>query len=326
MLTGTLKATASCGWWQVPRSENTECSGLKLPILPIDGASSIYRFCISHERPLLPADWYDSCVALGEFRRDSAFHVNQFDPFWDQARPIAYGAAGSHVIPIAIARYAGEAEFIEISSYRKRILPLPLGVESQSYPTMRELRVGASEGMSELAVHVPKDEFGFLVAQPIYFKKSVLDHYTRIHVRTDILDYAAIAIELGVLDNVSAAEFLAAKKFFPGGVELGIYPKNWLVDALSRVEMVSREFLCRFGSRVKAYDKYQVRAVGFLSERLGSFLLLRELHERFPNGVPSEVLGHMTTIVTGDSGYSVGTANRSTRWAKLLRSKGNRGQ
>ena len=101
-------------------------------------APMIHRYCISHKKPLLPESWYDDCIALGDFQSDSVFHVRQLDRFWHEARPIAYGAAGSHVLPIAIERFSSGAKLIEISSYRKRILPSPEGTESRLYPTLRE--------------------------------------------------------------------------------------------------------------------------------------------------------------------------------------------
>lgn len=292
----------------------------------------IHRFCVSHTKPLLPESWYDDCIALGDFQPDSAFHVRQLDRFWHEARPIAYGAAGTYVVPIAAERLSDTAEFIEISSYRKRILPSPQGVESQVYPTMRELSLGeADEG--ELSVFVPRSDLGFLVAQPLHFEKSIIGHYTEAHHRRDILDYASLAVEIGVLDSDSALEFLAGEHFIPGGVEFGIYPRLWLVSALSSVERVSREFLHRYGNRVRKYDKYQIRAVGFISERFGSFLLIRHLVEKFSNNIPAEIFGYMTVIVEGRSSYSTGVAevelterDGPRNWPSVLHFKDKRAQ
>lgn len=266
--------------------------------------------------PLLPPNWYDTCIALGDFGRESDSHVRKLDEFWDEARPISFGAAGTAVLPTAVDRFAGESDFIEISSFRKRILPAPLGRESRTYPTMRELRLRDITQRRDIEVFSPQIDRGFLVAQPINFKKSVFDHYSRIHHARDILDYCSLAVELGVLDRDSAAEFLDAKKFIPCGVEQGIFPRIWLVETLSGIERVSRQFLHRWGDRVKTYDDYQVRAVGFLSERLGSFILNRELEAIFGGEVPPEVHGHMTTIIDGASEYSVGTTARSKLWSK----------
>lgn len=269
----------------------------------------IHGFCISHKQPLLPENWYDDCIALGEFQPYSQYHVRRLDPFWHQARPIAYGAAGSYVVPIALSRLPESKRLIEISSYRKRILASPHGRESTSYPTMRELSSEAAAADPALSPPTPRSESGFLIAQPIYFEKSVFRQYAAAHHRRDIRHYVAIAREMGVLDKKSAKQLLAEKQFIPGGVELGIYPRTWLAGALSQLEVVGREFLYRNGTRVSRYDSYQIRAVGFLSERLGSFLLLRHLRAEFSGNIPDDVFGHMTTIVEDGAIYDSGKAD-----------------
>lgn len=276
----------------------------------------IRRYCVSHATPLIPDSWYDECIAMGDFQTDSPLHVKNLDQFWHEARPIALGAAGTHVLPIALEKVSGDTRLVEISSYRKRILPYPEGVESVRYPTLRELSCEKGVDAPQLTTFTPRAGLDFLVAQPLYFKNSVSRHYGSIHHRRDILDYTSIAVEMGVLDSDSAAEFLAAKHFIPGGVELGIFPKSWLVQTLSAIERVSRPFVQRNADRLRRYNAYQIRAVGFLSERLGSFFLIRHLMELYSNNIPAEIFGHMIVMVEGRSSYSAGLAEhgRSRRY------------
>lgn len=268
----------------------------------------IHRFCISHQKPLLPESWYDDCIALGDFQPDSAFHVRQLDPFWHAARPLVYGAEGTYVLPIAIEKLSATTTLIEISSFRKRILPSPEGVESTSRgnPTMRELSFENFSKQAELSVITPRASIEFLVAQPLYFEDSVIGQYGAAHYRRDILDYASTAIELGVLNSSSADGFVGAKHFIPGGAQLGIYPKSWLTQTLSDIALVSKSFLNKHRERIKRYNSYQIRAVGFLSERLGSFLLLRHLIDKYSNNIPADIFGFMTVAVEGKSSYSIG--------------------
>lgn len=282
----------------------------------------IHRFCISHEKPLLPESWYDDCISLGDFQTDSVFHVKQLDRFWHEARPIAYGAAGTAVLPIAIERFANDAKFIEISSHRKRILPSPEGKQTILY--QRDLNLTDLGKETELSVFIPKVDVEFLLAQPLYFENSIIGHYSLCHHRRDLLDYMSLAIDLGVLDSNSASELLAAKHLIPGGVEFGIYPKSWLIQTLRKIELVSREFLCRYGNRVKKYDIYQVRAVQFLSERLGSFLLIRHLVEQYSNNIPADIFGYVTIVATAKSSYTEGLADRPRNSSSWNRRKHNR--
>lgn len=268
----------------------------------------IYRLCVTHKKPLLPESWYDACISLGEFQPESQFHVRQLDRFWHEARPIAYGAAGSYVLPTALATFSKLPDRVEISTYRKRILGSPVGRESRTHAPMRELDSEVATTMPELAPPNLRSESGFLIAQPVHFK-SVGKQYASVHHRRDIRNYVSLAIQMGVLDKKSAAELLAAQTLIPGGIELGIYPTDWLTRTMAQLELVGREFLYRYGRRVSRYDNYQVRAVGFLSERLGSFLLLRHLRSEFSGSIPDDIFGHMTNIVEGGGHYSTGKAD-----------------
>jgi hypothetical protein len=268
----------------------------------------IHRFCITHMEPLIPASWYDDCIALGNYQTHSVSHVSQLDQFWHEARPIAYGAAGSHVLPIAIERFAGDAELIEISWTRKRVLPSPEGIESPVYPGMRELTVDEAKEKADLSVVTPLHDSGFLLMQPMYFENGVVGQHAEAHQCRDLLDYTSTAIELGVLDGQSAAEFLTMKRFF-GGVEYGIFPKSFLVPALSQIERVSRQFVSYYGPRLKTYNKYQIRAVHFCSERLGAFLLARHFAEIFSSNIPADIFGYMACFVENGSPYTLGVAD-----------------
>ncbi|WP_139335150.1 hypothetical protein [Mycobacterium sp. GA-1841] len=210
-------------------------------------------------------------------------------------------------MPIAIRKFSPQADLIEICSFRKRILPYPAGVEAKIFPTLREFDLEYALAEDDVASQFSWEPgSGFLVAQPLYFKNTVYRHYASIYRSRDFHDYTSIAVEMNVLDSCSASQFLAAKHFIPGGVELGIFPRSWLVDVLSKLEAVGRVFLERYGYRVREYDKYQVRAVGFLSERLGSFLLIRHLMDIYSNHIPADVFGYMTVIVNDGSRYSAG--------------------
>lgn len=279
----------------------------------------IHRFCVTHATPLLPRVWYDDCISLGEFQTDSAFHVKQLDEFWHGARPLAYGAAGSYVVPVAIERLPHNVQLVEISSYRKRVLPTPEGIEAPSYPTMRELGLQALDDRAELTVITPEDGVEFLVSQPRYFKKSILGQYAACHHRDDIVNYASIAVEAGVLNSDSASGFLSSHHFIPGGVELGIYPADWLAQALSGIERVSRIFLKRYSERIKTYDPYQIRAVGFLSERLGSYVLLRHLQKLFSGRIPAHIFGYMSVVVEEKAGYSIASTNAGSNGPGFFR-------
>ncbi|RTL29035.1 MAG: hypothetical protein EKK49_14990 [Rhodocyclaceae bacterium] len=268
----------------------------------------ITRYCISHAEPMLPPYWFDDAIALGEYEEESPLHISRLHNFWHKNRSLSFGAAGSYALPRALEQLPPEYQLVGICSYRKAILRRPLGRPSESYPTMREMERHEAEPLdaSEMS---PTGEHEFLLAQPRHFPTGLFHQYALVHELVDLLDYTSLAINNGILDKAAAADFVREQVIIPGGCELGIYPRQWLAGTLSALSTLGKTFLETYGSRIRGYNIYQIRAVGFLSERLGSFLLMRELKRRYPQGAPPEVFGHMTCIIEDGRTYAASTTN-----------------
>lgn len=260
------------------------------------------RFCISHQQPLLPRGLYDICVALGTFNLDDPWHISRLDPYWHGRRPLAYGAAGSYALPKALARLGSALPSrITITSYRKCVSSHPLGKPSAAFSAVREVPLEESQTITADSL-APVAGHEFLVTAPFELG-SVLTQYGQAHMLQDLLDYASLAIEYEILSNAQTTEFLSGSTFIPGGCELGSFPAEFLRKSLSLLAFLGMHFLDRYADRVAQYDPYQVRALGFLSERLGSYLLLRELTRRYPAGIPNAVFGHMICLTSDGENY-----------------------
>jgi hypothetical protein len=156
----------------------------------------------------------------------------------------------------------------------------------------------------------PREGFDFLISRPLIFQLGMVGQYAEKHHPIDLLDYLSLAVEVGVLSASELRALLLEQLFVPGGCEFGVFPSDWVSESLSKLELVGREFLTQHGERVRGYDAYQIRAVGFLSERLGSFYLMQELRRRYPQGPPGGIIGHMCTIIVDETSYTHGLASR----------------
>lgn len=263
---------------------------------------TLKNYCISHEPPLLPEKFFDYAIGLGSYRPTRGVHISQLDSYWDLNRPIAYGAAGSYVLPLVSALAGNQTDLTGICSRRKIVLRRPIGREAPNYPTMRETTTAELSLLNPDLMH-PRDEFDFLVPMPLEIPQGIIWQYAQAHHVVDLLDYLSVAVQLDVISPSDVSDFASGQYLSPGGCEFGIFPTAWLGEAISKLEIVGREFLDRYGDRIRRYDAYQVRAVGFLSERLGSFFLLKELKRRYPQRTPAGIFGHMCCVVVDGKAY-----------------------
>lgn len=265
----------------------------------------IFGVCVSHAPPLVPACLYDEVMSLGDYGTGSNFHVSNLEPFWHQRRELSYGAAGSYSIPAGIVKNKINADILMISGYRKVVLNRVVGRAAENYPGMRLVDVGSSE-VFHISDALPLSDADFLLSAPLEFKQGIYKQYDSAHKAVDFLDYLTLVVKMGVLSEDEALEFLGMKWLIPGGCEMGTYPFDWCLEKLAIIEKVGREFVATYENRIASYDAYQVRAVGFLSERLGSYFLVRELSRRYPAGVPAHIFGHLTSFVLPGGGYAIG--------------------
>jgi len=94
---------------------------------------------------------------------------------------------------------------------------------------------------------------------------------------------------------------------------LGFYPTEWIVPTLEKLALTGKEFLKRHAGRIAYYDNYQVRALGFLAERLGSYLLQQELQRRFPDRLPAQLIGSACSLTQKDGTYEPALVDDSDR-------------
>lgn len=263
-------------------------------------------FCVSHEEPLVPEHHYDYAIGIGDYRPTKGAHISALDPFWDRMRPVAYGAAGNYAIPRAIEVAGTATDLSGVFSHRKMVIRTTIGREAVNYELYREISPEVAAQLPDEELR-PRDGCDFLIGPPIVLTDGMISHYAERHHAIDLMDYLSIAVQMGVVTPADVREFALEKMFVTGGCELGIYPTNWLHGTLQKLELLGRVFLTRHAERVASYDSYQIRAIGFLAERLGSFLLLKELRRRFPAALPSKLIGCMCVVVPDGTIYDCAT-------------------
>lgn len=264
-------------------------------------------YCVTHEAPLVPDHLADYIIGIGDYRPPPSrgAHVSALDAFWDRMRPYSYGAAGNYVIPRAIDA-AGSTQLTGIFSHRKIIVRTKIGDPAKALQFYHEISIDEAKDIPREEIE-PRPGLEFLIGFPLELDGGVIAQYINSHLAIDLFEYVSMAVEMGILTLDGAQEFAREKYFIPGGCELGVYPTRWVRPMLEMLETLGRRFVTRNAARIESYDRFQVRAVGFLAERLGSFLLLSELRRRFPAGIPQQLCGYLCAIVPPGGSYQFAT-------------------
>lgn len=211
------------------------------------------------------------------------------------------GALGPIIIR-KIVEEMGSSGIVSIWQYRKFVTATKYGSPSPDYPNMYML----DETMASALRVSDKDrgDENFLLCPPVNIG-NLYRHYSSVHNIADLLRYVAIAIELGVLTADESYSFLTMGHLISGGIELGTFPAHWWSPTCQKVGQVSIAFAERH-QPFHAEDPYQKRAIAFCQERLGSYLLIKELLARFNGNIPTTLFGTMHTVAA-DGVYRAGT-------------------
>lgn len=268
-----------------------------------DVARKTRVFCVSHEQPLVPDALADFVIGVGDYHPEPSrgLHISALDSYWDEMRPYAYGAAGNYVIPKAIDA-VGATKYTGVFSHRKIIVRTQIGRQCPTMDFYYDVDLPDAAVLPRVEIE-PRDGFDFLVGFPLRCRQTVVGRYIQDHHGLDLFDYVSMAVDMGVLPVEDAQAFSTEEFFIPGGCESGIYPTAWVRPILEGLAGLGREFITRRAARIMTYDNYQVRAVGFLAERLGSYLLLSELRRRYPTGIPREICGYLCVLVPPGGTY-----------------------
>lgn len=258
--------------------------------------------CYTHEIPVYSLDGLEVLpVWIGDRSPPSQFLSNFLsvkDSYADLDfyRNYLSGSAGM----FAMGRWLQKNNNIKINetsliqlSYRKIVSNQKIGRDSIEYPSMR---IVDADYKIERNIIQP-NESGFLIPMPVNIG-SLINQYSVSHKLGDLLRYCAVCIDEGILTSAECIEFMNSGILIPGGVELGALPLNHWLSIVNKLSKVSLKF-CSLHRPVDD-GIYQRRALAFCNERLGSYLLLKELLSIFNNEIPRDIFGHMVTFTPGN--------------------------
>ncbi|MRT30652.1 hypothetical protein [Herbaspirillum sp. CAH-3] len=258
--------------------------------------------CMTHVPLPVKFPDYVLPIYLGQAQHEGALNLRDLAPQWVPYHPIVAGMLGNFALRKLILRDYPNVKRVGVCLYRKFISRERIsGVPAEDNWMMdvvsdKEFAHQTLEQMME-----PGDQ-PFLVGKTCGFNVAgqsagYLSHYAVSHHAEDLLRFAAAATELGVFGRSEAELFFNEKTFFMGGIEMGVFPADFWLRTVEQIEAVTWYCVQRYDTR---REGYQSRAWAFCAERLGSYLLLREMRARYGDPGYMRFFGQLNLITRGD--------------------------
>jgi len=234
--------------------------------------------CVTHVPLLVDYPAFVESIRLGEAQTEGGLNLRDLAPEWEPHHPLLGGLAGTFAWKRHVVERCPEATHVGLCQYRKFVSHRRLGWRSaKSYSSMDLVSPSVlTRSVLDEAMRPPSDWLLSPAFDLSSWRKSsdYLTQYGRAHQIEDLLRFTAEAVEQEVLDKAEAVAFLAEDMLLPGGIELGVFPAPFWIANVTALESVVRVCVRRFPLSHRGYD---ARAWAFCSERLGSYLVLRQL-------------------------------------------------
>jgi hypothetical protein len=269
---------------------------------PLAASPELLYVCFTHVPPPYTFPSYVSTLYLGEAQGPGKANLRDLAPEWEPYHPQLGSLAGCFALKNYLVENRLQVRHVGMSQYRKFVSNTRIsGVPAANYPAMDVVSRRMLENAALRDLMLP-GEREFLIARPGTVAGGYYRQYTRAHVPEDFLRFTSEAVELGVLSGDEVMPLFTSDAFMPGGIELGVFPTEFWIRAISSIEMVVRACVKRYPARRTGY---QTRNWAFCAERLGSFLLLKHLTTNYPAVWQQQFIGQLNLLTEDEKAVYV---------------------
>jgi hypothetical protein len=273
-------------------------------------SSDVFFACFTHVP--LPFEYpsFVTPIYLGDAQGEGKANLRDLAPEWEPYHPQLGSLAGCFALKNHIVKNKLNLRMIGMCQYRKFVSQEKIGgTPAPNYPVMDLIGPETLRRYDLAQIMLPRHGDDLLLSQYWAFQVTYLQQYNASHHVEDFLRFTSEAVELGVLDRKEVANFFAADVFMPGGIEIGVFPAAFWIDAMSAIERVVAACVKRYPT---PREGYQLRSWAFCVERLGSYLLLKYLLQRYGQiSQTAPYFGQINIYSTDTSGVYVGNGAHS---------------
>ncbi len=266
--------------------------------------SSVKIFCIAHKAPELPLPDDIPIIWLGAAPvstkgQNVVYRAAEISEEFDAWHTFLGGSSGTFsinkLLRDKLIEWSAE-DRISIIQYRKFLAGDTIGTLADNYPGLYLVKPSELNQLDLPAIHA-EVATPYLLPQPVKIG-NLYQQYASCHRISDLLRYTALAVDLEIISWSESSDFFNSSHLIPGGIEFGIYPIKVFMGIIENLQRVSMAFLKTH--QPTSMNAYQRRAVSFCNERLGSYLLQKELNKEYNNQIPNELFGYMHTVSDGN--------------------------
>jgi len=188
----------------------------------------------------------------------------------------------------------GDRKFIRIFQYRRFCAThKSVGKPSENNPWSTVIQKDDLAAYDDsFSRHSERELFN----TPVCLQSGVVFQYACVHVLEDILNFSCFLLEKKIFDDQTVLAFFNARDFIPA-CNMGVFTRETFRQVYSILSQ-AKEFL--YSNRFVLRAGYQRRSVGFLLERLNSFLIILRMQQglspsSFGNNI---IISESTNIVS----------------------------
>lgn len=261
--------------------------------------------CYTHVE--LPFDYpsFVTPIYLGQSQGDGKTNLRDLAPEWEPYHPQLGSLAGCFALKNYIVKNRLQFRRIGMCQYRKFVSTSKIGgVPAANYPVMDVIGKSTLANYDLAQIMLPGDD-DLLIGQYGVVSEGYLGQYNVAHHIEDLLRFVSEAVELGVLGRQEVVPFFGATIFIPGGIEMGVFPGAFWVEAMTAIERVVLACVKRYPA---PREGYQTRQWAFCVERLGSYLLLKYIAGRYGTiDTNAAFIGQLNLFNSDESALYVGS-------------------
>jgi hypothetical protein len=260
---------------------------------PLTASPQLLYVCFTHVPPPYAYPSYVTTMHLGEAQGPGKTNLRDLAPEWEPYHPQLGSLAGCFAVKNYIVENRLQVRHVGMCQYRKFVSNTIIsGVPAANYPVMDMVNRRMFDAAPLHEYMLPGDR-EFLLVKPGTVNGGYFNQYKLAHVPEDFLRFTSEAVELGVLPADDVMPFFRSDAFLPGGLELGVFPTEFWIPAISAVERVIAACVKRYPGKRPGY---QVRNWAFCAERLGSYLLLKHLTSTYPSVWQHQFVGQLNLL------------------------------